>query len=152
MDIELTTHPSAADAQALSDGIVNFNRNAVPDLEPVEAELRFCILVRDGAGTVVGGLRASCFWNTLHIELLWLSEHCRGAGVGRRILLSAEAFAHRHGCEKALVETTSWQARPFYERCGYRHMATLPDRPRGHASHYLCKTLGADSRAAIPGP
>jgi predicted N-acetyltransferase YhbS len=64
-----------------------------------------------------------------------------GTGIGRQIIESAEAFAVANDCEKALVETTSWQARPFYERNGYELLATLDGRPRGHASHYLAKTL-----------
>ena len=55
-----------------------------------------------------------------------------------------EAFAVRTGCEKALVETASWQAKPFYEKNGYTLMATLEEGPRGHASHYSSKTLATD--------
>ncbi|MDX1702392.1 MAG: hypothetical protein R3250_17320, partial [Melioribacteraceae bacterium] len=55
---------------------------------------------------------------------------------------SAERFAIENGYQKVFVETTSWQARPFYEKLGYMHLATLKDRPKGHASHYLTKELG----------
>ncbi len=53
----------------------------------------------------------------------------------------AEAFARENLCQIALVETTSWQARPFYEKCGYTCIATVPDRPRGHASLTLHERL-----------
>ncbi|MXP46899.1 GNAT family N-acetyltransferase [Altererythrobacter luteolus] len=131
-------------AQQLSEGIVEFNRAAVPDLEPNEAETQFHVLAQDAAGNVAGGLRATCYWNTLHIELLWLSDTARGTGIGRELVEKAEEFAISQNCRKALVETTSWQARPFYEKLGYTHMATLHDRPKGHASHYLSKTLEMD--------
>jgi GNAT superfamily N-acetyltransferase len=77
----------------------------------------------------------------LHVELLWLADAARGAGAGSALLAQAEAFARAHGCELALVETTSWQARPFYEKCGYTCIATIPDRPRGHTSYTLHKRL-----------
>lgn len=128
-------------AQQLSRAIAEFNQAAVPDLEPNEAETRFHVIAQDASGNVAGGLRASCYWNTLHIELLWLADAARGTGIGRELVGKAEAFAISKQCEKALVETTSWQARPFYEKLGYVHMATLHDRPKGHASHYLSKTL-----------
>ena len=128
-------------AQQLSEGIVEFNRAAVPDLEPNEAETRFHVLAQDASGNVAGGLRATCYWNTLHIELLWLSDTARGTGIGRELVGKAEDFAISLNCAKALVETTSWQARPFYEKLGYTHMATLHDRPKGHATHYLSKSL-----------
>ena len=131
-------------AKLLSQGIVDFNRAAVRDLEPNEAELRFHVVATDDQGQVIGGLRGACYWNTLHIELLWLADEARGTGIGRQIMEAAESFAIQSGCEKALVETTSWQAKPFYEKNGYTLMATLEGRPKGHASHYLSKTLATD--------
>ena len=131
-------------ARLLSQGIVDFNRAAVHDLEPNEAELRFHVVATGAEGQVIGGLRGACYWNTLHIELLWLADEARGTGIGRQIMEAAESFAIQSGCEKALVETTSWQAKPFYEKNGYTLMATLEGRPKGHASHYLSKTLATD--------
>lgn len=141
MNIEITTSPKEQDAKTISRGIVNFNEAKVPDLEPIENEIEFFVFVRNQLNEVEGGIRARCFWNTLHIELLWLSENCRGKGTGKKLVASAESFAKEKGCEKAFVETTSWQAKPFYERIGYVHIATINDRPRGHASHYLTKEL-----------
>ena len=142
MHIEIDRDPPAEIAARLSQGIIDFNRASIPDLEPNEAEVRFHALARDGSGELIGGLRASCYWNTLHIELLWLSEAARGSGAGTRLVEQAESFAREQGCERALVETTSWQARPFYEKCGFTLLSTLDGRPKGHATHYLAKSLG----------
>ena len=141
MPVWIDLHPSEAVAKALSQGIVDFNRGAIPDLEPNEAEVRFHVVATDEDGALTGGLRGACYWNTLHIELLWLADSARGSGNGRRIIEAAEAFARDNSCEKALVETTRWQAKPFYEKNGYTLMATLEGRPKGHASHYLSKAL-----------
>lgn len=119
MTLEVTLFPREADARALSAGIRDFNHRVVPDLEPETAEVRFFVIARNQAGTIQGGLRATCYWNTLHIELMWVSEDCRGQGVGKAVLLRAETKAAELDCEKAFVETTSWQAKPFYERNGY---------------------------------
>ncbi|MCP4986401.1 MAG: GNAT family N-acetyltransferase [Colwellia sp.] len=141
MNIEVTISPTKEDAKKISQGIVDFNRQCLPDLEPNEAEVNFSVFARNESNEVVGGIRAVCYWNTLHIELLWLSEQCRGQGTGAALIKQAELFAKKNKCEKVFVETTSWQAKPFYEKAGYEHIATLPDRPKGHASHYLSKTL-----------
>ena len=143
MPVAIHRNVDPAIARQLSDGIAGFNRITVPELEPIDAEVRFHAVATDDQGAVIGGLRAACYWNTLHIELLWLDEPARGTGIGRELIEKAESVASRQHCEKALVETTSWQARGFYERLGYTHLATLPDRPKGHASHYLAKTLAA---------
>lgn len=141
MNIEITTNPNDSDAKTISKGIIDFNHLKVPDLEPLEAEVKFFVFAKNEESIVIGGVRATCFWNTMHIELLWLSEECRGKGIGKALIDSAENFAIEHNCEKVFVETTSWQAKPFYEKVGYKHIATLNDRPKGHASHYLTKDL-----------
>ena len=141
MNIEITTNPNEQDAKTISQGIIDFNYSKIPDLEPIEKEVKFSVFAKNKTKNIVGGIRAICFWNTLHIELLWLSESSRGKGIGKELIESAENFAKENGCEKVFVETTSWQAKPFYEKVGYKHIATLNDRPKGHSSHYLTKDL-----------
>lgn len=141
MTIEITTTPKAEDSSTISKGIIEFNETMVPDLEPIEEEIKFFVFIKNEQQETVGGLRAICYWNTMHIELLWLSQECRGKGIGKQLIDAAESHAIENKCEKAFVETTSWQAKPFYEKNGYQYIATLNDRPKGHASHYLTKTL-----------
>jgi ribosomal protein S18 acetylase RimI-like enzyme len=141
VEIELTTTPSAEDARTISQGLVDFNHEAIPDLEPEDAAIKFSVFARDNDGKVTGGLRGTCFWNTLHIELTWVSKEARGTGVGSTMVKKAELFAIKHGFEQALLETTSWQAKPFYEKLGYELIATLPQYPKGHACHFLTKRL-----------
>ncbi|NII09853.1 GNAT family N-acetyltransferase [Oleiagrimonas sp. C23AA] len=141
VQLETTTDWPAAEAKILSDGIVGFNRAARPDLEPVEAEQRFLVVARDGAGRVCGGLRARCFWNTLHIELMWVHQAQRGRGLGRDILAAAEDRAVSLGYALAHVETTSWQALTFYRKVGYALRYAMEGRPVGETSYYLSRSL-----------
>ena len=143
--IELAQHASEADRTALSHGIIAFNRTVVPDLERIDQAVDFHIFARDETGQVRGGIRASCYWNTLHIELLWLDETLRGSGTGTALMRRAEDHAISVGCALAHVETTSWQALRFYDKLGYALMGTLEDRPVGHATHYLTKRLSPGS-------
>lgn len=141
MDIELTTSPSRDDLGVISQGIQAFNRATVPGIPEVADDLVFAVFARDAAGTVVGGIRAKAFWGYLSVELLWLAESARGGGVGTRMLRSAEAFAREHGYRYARVATTSFQARPFYEKLGYRVFGVLEDCPVGYRTYYLRKDL-----------
>ena len=55
---------------------------------------------------------------------------------------AAEEEAKRMGCLHALVDTFSFQARPFYEKQGYRLQMTLDDFPmKGMQRHYLSKAF-----------
>lgn len=141
MNIELTTSPSAEDAKTISRALLNYNYKAAKDLEPESAYITFSIFARDEKGTINGGLRATCFWNTLHIELCWVSEEIRMQGIGSKMVKKAEAFAAEKGFEQALLETTDWQAEPFYKKLGYKIIATIPQYPKGHVMHFMTKTL-----------
>ena len=102
MNIEITTNPNEADAKTISNGIVDFNNAKIPDLEPLEAEVKFFVFARNEDSKVIGGVRATCFWNTLHIELLWLSAAYRGKGIGKQLIDSTESFAKEQKCEKGI--------------------------------------------------
>ncbi len=141
MEIEVTTEPSAADLELISQGIQAFNRHTVPGIPEVADDLVFAVFARDADGNVVGGIRAKAFWGYLCIELLWLSGAARGGRVGTRLVQRAEAFALQHGYTRSRVETTSFQARPFYEKLGYQVYGVLEDCPPGHTSYYLKKEL-----------
>ena len=141
MRIELTNTPSADDAKFISNGLKNFNYKTAGNLDQDEEEIRFTVFARDGQGEIQGGLRATCFWNTLHVELIWVADENRGSGIGSEMLRKAEQYASSHGYEIALLETTTWQARPFYEQQGYELMGTLKGHPKGHATHFMTKKL-----------
>jgi len=143
MKIEVTQTPDPADMEFLSQGIQGFNRGTVPGLPEVAQDLKFAVFARDDRGKLVGGIRANAFWGYLCIELLWLSEEARGYGAGKRLVEGAEAFAMEHGFRHARVETTSFQAKPFYEKLGYKVYGVLDDFPEGHQSFYLHKDLQA---------
>lgn len=141
MKIDLTTTPTSEDAEFISKGLVQFNHTQAPDLEAETSPLNFSVFARNDEDVIIGGLRAVCFWNTLHVELLWVSEPFRNTGIGTDLLKKAEGFALHNGYELALLESTSWQARSFYEKLGYKLMGTIPEYPRGYATHFLVKDL-----------
>jgi GNAT superfamily N-acetyltransferase len=93
------------------------------------------------AGRLVGGLVAATVWQWLSVRLLWVDPAHRGAGHGRRLLAAAEDEARRRGCRHARLNTFSFQAAGFYERCGYRQVLALDDFPRGHQRLFYVKPL-----------
>ena len=45
------------------------------------------------------------------------------------------------GCRYAHLDTFSYQARPFYDRLGYRLFGELENYPPGHSRFFLRKQL-----------
>ena len=52
-----------------------------------------------------------------------------------------ERFAKEKGFAYIRTETTDFQAKPFYEKLGYRVFGELTDYPKGHTTYCLVKEL-----------
>ena len=99
------------------------------------------IFLRDAEGAVVGGIDGLVFGDWVYVKLLWVDAALRGQGRGTALLRRMEDEAVRLGCRNAHLDTYSFEARPFYEKNGYRVFATLEDFPPGHQKHFLRKKL-----------
>jgi len=53
----------------------------------------------------------------------------------------AEQYAVERGCTDSWLSTFSFQARPFYERLGYRLFGTLENYPDSHSLFFMTKQL-----------
>jgi GNAT superfamily N-acetyltransferase len=137
--ITLTDAPTPEMRQAIVDGLGAFNSSRIGIfVEP--HPLTLLLSEPDGDG-IVGGLYGSTWMSYLHVNLLFVPEKMRGGGVGRALMMEAEAEAIRRGCSAASLDTFSFQARGFYERLGYSVFGTLDDYPPGHSRFYLTKQL-----------
>jgi ribosomal protein S18 acetylase RimI-like enzyme len=74
---------------------------------------------------------------------VWVAESERGKGHGTALLREIEHHAATHGHVLAYVETTSFQARPFYESLGYRVFGELDGIDEGCTLFFLRKELKA---------
>ena len=111
------------------------------------------VFLRDADDAIVGGLLGGTYWGWLYIDALWIREDARYAGQGGALLCMAEDEALRRGCQHAHLTTHDFQARPFYEKHGYKVFGQLADLPRGSVKYYMKKTLrrtGLKRRCGAP--
>ena len=137
--VEVTASPSEADKAAVLDGLLGHN-------EPFLGRSDWCpigVFASTAVG-VVGGLYGETGRGFLQIDDFWVAAGHRRQGLGSRLLRAAEAEATDRGCHSAWLSTYDFQARPFYERHGYRLFGTLPGYPNDHASFFLVKRLAAE--------
>jgi GNAT superfamily N-acetyltransferase len=127
---ELTRH-------AVLDPLVAFNKamSGRDDHRPL------ILSVHDSVGEPIGGLWGHTAYDWLFVALLFVPEPLRGRGVGKELLRRAEHEARSRGCHGAWLDTFEFQARGFYERCGYACFGELADYPRGSARYFLKKAL-----------
>ncbi len=138
LTISVETAPDRRDVEALSRGLTEhaLPTTGTPGFQPLS------VFARDRDGVMVGGMHGHVNWTWLHIGTVWVADAHRHRGLGSELLATLEGAAVERGCLHAHLDTFSYQARPFYERHGYRLFATLDDYPPGHQRFYLRKTLG----------
>ncbi|HXJ80071.1 MAG TPA: GNAT family N-acetyltransferase, partial [Candidatus Methylomirabilis sp.] len=133
LSLSVETSPDPRDLRALSHGLTE---HALP-VTRTPGFLPLAVMARDRDGVLVGGMHGQVNWTWLHIGLVWVSAARRRQGLGSRLLAAIEEAAIERGCRHAHLDTFSYQARPFYERHGYRLFATLDDYPPGHQRFFL---------------
>ena len=74
-------------------------------------------------------------------NIVEVDERARGQGIGTQLLTAAEDLARSRGCIGASLDTFEYQARPFYEKLGYKLFGTLDGFPPGSRQFYLSKPL-----------
>lgn len=136
-DIALEAEPKPSDITAVVKGLAEFNQAHTGGAMPQH----LLATVRDGQGAVVGGLFGATYLGWLQIHSVWLPDGLRGRDYGTRLMAIAEGEALRRGCAHVFLETYSFQALPFYEKCGYSVVSQLPDFPPGGARYALTKAL-----------
>lgn len=125
--------------------IEGLGNNILEHLGNVELGRTFKVFIRNQADEVLGGVVANCFGGWMYISLLWVEKTLRNLGYGTRLMQLVEAEAIECGFQNAHVDTYSFEARPFYERLGYKLFATLENYPPGHCKYFLWKQLGMHS-------
>ena len=99
------------------------------------------IFLLDDYHKVRAGLVGLTRWNWLLIEVLWVEESLRRQGFGTKLMRLAEDEARRRGCNEAILDTFSFQAKDFYEELGYEVFAHVDDYPAGYSFYQLKKML-----------
>lgn len=137
MNLRLATELSADDSAALSEGLTAFNKKAIgyDDYQPLY------VTVRDDTDTLCGGLTGETYWGWLYVDILWVREDCRAAGLGSQLLAAAEDEARARGCGSVYLDTFSFQALPFYQKHGYTVFGQLPGFPESQTRYFLTKVL-----------
>jgi GNAT superfamily N-acetyltransferase len=135
--LEMDEHPSEDALNTIINGVREFTEAVAGQRRPRPVA---CYL-RDDAGQIVGGVRGDLWGRSMHVAALWVDERLRGKGHATALMRRIEDYAVRQGHSLVYLETASFQARPFYERLGYRVFAELPEIAAGCVLYFLQKQL-----------
>jgi N-acetylglutamate synthase-like GNAT family acetyltransferase len=74
----------------------------------------------------------------------------RGVGIGTSLLRHAEQEATRRGCREIWLDTYAFQARSFYEKCGFTVFGRLDGPAPIFPRFFLKKLLAAKQPTLEP--
>jgi GNAT superfamily N-acetyltransferase len=138
MQIEITETVTQQDQEELFTGLRAYNSQFI-DIRDWYA---LGVYSRNAQGKMLGGLIGKRKGDWLCIDYLWVSETVRGSGLGSKLIEAAENRVREWGCRHMLVDTASFQALPFYQKCGFTLHNSINDFPyQGMQRHYLTKAL-----------
>ena len=138
---QILTFPEARDPQAdavIQRGLAAYNTTR---FRPSDNTTLDVLVSDDNSGELLGGLLGHTSYRLFFLDLFYLPEGLRGAGLGSRIIGLAEDAARRRGCTAAFVYTVTFQAPEFYERHGYCRFGEIACPPDGATRIFLSKTL-----------
>ncbi|SPO67162.1 GNAT family N-acetyltransferase [Pseudomonas sp. JV241A] len=138
VSIEFTQSPTEQHREAILQPLraYNISQAGEPRLQTI------AWLLRDPqGGEVIGGLYGKISAGWMFIELLSVPESLRGQGVGRQLMIQAEAQARSTGCTGIWLDTFSFQAPAFYRKLGFTVFGELADYPSGHTRYFMRKLL-----------
>ena len=99
----------------------------------------FIVAWLDGEAIGCGALKLT----TDHGEIkrMWVAAHCRGLGIGRRILLQLEELARKRRVRVLRLETNKslTEAQSLYRNSGYSEVGAFNEEP--YADHWFEKAL-----------
>lgn len=137
LNFEFTDRPVADDLDVVDAGLHLHNLHAA-DQGGVRTVACFA---RDADGRVQGGLRARQWGAAVEVQQLWVEPSLRRRGVGQRLMRLLEDEARRRGAALIFLDTFSFQAPGFYERCGFHAAVRLDGFPDGIAKYVMVKRL-----------
>jgi GNAT superfamily N-acetyltransferase len=123
--------------KAILKGLVGYTRSQIGRRK----WKNIAITIRNDAGDIVGGVTGEAWADWLFVQLLWLDEAHRGQDLASRAMDAVEDEARAFGAKHAYLDTFSFQARPFYEKRGYRVFGTLENYPDAHSRYWMTKSL-----------
>ena len=123
--------------RAIGGGLDRFNQamTGISDFKSL------AVVVKDPAtGDAVGGAIGRSSLGLLFLDLFYLPETMRGAGLGTAVLRMFEDEGRKRGCRAAVLYTISFQAPGFYERNGWHRFGEVPSKP-GISRIFMTKEL-----------
>lgn len=147
---ELVKEPTSLEPAVTSMLRETEKRHGIVSLPPYNKR-EFALTAKTKEGKLAGGILGYTNYNEGHVAMLAVNPECRVHGAGTTLLKNFETTVRtRYNCNRLALETFSWQARPFYERYGFKLFGVQKNQPIGHEKYFLERVWPAKQNKEEP--
>lgn len=107
----------------------------------LDAVQSFSFSCLDKDKNFVAGIKGTLIYGCLCVDTLWVSEDFRGQNYGTLLMSKAENLERERNCNFMNLCTTDWQAKPFYEKLGFKLEFVRSGYDKDSELYYLKKDL-----------
>ncbi|STX50190.1 Acetyltransferase [Legionella busanensis] len=124
-------------AKEIGENLRKFNESKIGPFEFKP----FTLYLADEKDNISAGIKGEIFEQVCMVQMAWVTEKERHKGLGQKLFKKLEEVAHNYDCEFIQLDTAQFQAKPFYEKLGYRIVATLPRNFKSYTTYIMRKYL-----------
>ena len=131
------------DSENIEKLVYDYYYQLVPVIDGFSKEEELvCKKIVDKDGRIIAGCGGYVYpWGCMYVDDMWVDENYRRQELGSHVLQAVEKVAEERGCHIIWLGTWDFQAKPYYEKNGYKVFATIKDSPKGHTDYDLYKRL-----------
>ncbi len=96
-----------------------FNNQAV-EMRGLKPTQTVALEMIDDDNQFIGAAISYFMYGSIYTDILFIEKAFRGKGYGEKLLKKVEEWGKKQGAHFATLDTFDFQARDFYERCGYK--------------------------------
>lgn len=126
MKVDTTYTILEEETSIIYNGLIEFNEPTLPNVKMKS----FACYLRDEKEEINGGLIAKIFFQNFYVSYFWVPESLRNRGYGKMLIHALEEEAIKRNITKILLDTYTFQAPEFYEKCGYKEVSRIKDYPK----------------------
>jgi len=126
---------------AIHEGLRGYMSKTVGNLRKKHPETSINLVLKNETNKVIGGLLAFTTLKAVNFECIWIDEHYRNNGYGKKLLKTAEGIALKNECQSILVMVYSFQSLEFFQKHGYEIFGFSDSYPDSIKEYFLIKWL-----------
>ena len=137
--IKELTSPSKR--QKILEALWAFNSSKSPYLKDKSNYYKTVDFYAEESKNLLGGALCIINYNWIYIDYLYVNEQMRGQDIGTKLINKIEQYAKENNLTGLYTETFDFQARPFYEKNGFKVIGCYENMPPNSKLWLLQKAL-----------